>query len=74
MSLRKLSAPPRQYDPVYEEQRNQEIEELRNSALTRERDIVLRPKLGIVLYSPNGTPWRVTVDDTGALTITAFTP
>lgn len=72
MNPNKLPQPPWQYDPEYERQRNKVIEDLRKTAFTGEGDLVLKPKTGVVLFSPNGAPWRLTVDDTGTVTVTAL--
>lgn len=72
MIPRKLAAPPPNYTVAYERQRNQVIDDLRTNAYTGQSDLVLRPGLGIILFSPNGSAYRVTVTDAGALQVDAY--
>lgn len=72
--MSRLSSPPSRYDPVYETERNKVIEGVEDAAYTGDADLILPPELGIVMHSPDGTPWRVTVDNTGALVVSAYTP
>jgi len=46
-----------------------------NNPIQFNNDIILdKISSGIILRSPNGSKWRITVSDTGVLSTTAVTP
>lgn len=64
-----LPEPPDRYDPETEAERNRILEAADEVNLKRGRDA--EPNR-LILTSPNGTRWVVSVDDTGTLTATSL--
>jgi hypothetical protein len=67
----KLPNPPAQYDAMTERQRNQMLERTDAGNHKRGADIELGLNERIILRSPNGTRYILTVSNAGALEITA---
>ena len=67
----KLQMPSAKYDPRAEIERNRSIEmaDLENHKRDRDLDIANQR---LVLTSPDGTRWSVTVDNAGVLSATAI--
>ena len=67
----KLPNPAAQYTPRMEIERNRQIEAADAQNRKQGRDLdVGRNKL--ILRSPNGTRWNITVSDTGTISATAL--
>lgn len=68
----RLPSPPNQYDPTYEAQRNLFIEQadLQNHKRLADMEIVEPQRL--ILRSPDGTRYVVSVDNSGTLSATAL--
>ena len=67
----KLPVPPSRYDFGYEQQRNSTLEMMDGLNVKRGVDIELVNER-LILRSPNGTRWSVTVSDAGILGVTAL--
>lgn len=66
-----LPNPPQQYEPSAEAQRNQMIEQADSQNHKRGSDVELGPGERLILRSPDGSRWAVTVSNAGALEVTA---
>jgi hypothetical protein len=66
-----LPKPTGQYDYQNEVETRRQLETAFNDALSRQETITLQPGQNLVLTSPNGTRYAITVDNTGALGTTA---
>lgn len=68
----KLPTPSLQYSPILEAQRNLLIEQadLQNHKRLADLEIVTPQRL--ILRSPNGSRWKITVDNSGNLTASAL--
>jgi hypothetical protein len=66
-----LPSPPPDYDQSAEAQRNQILEQADAGNHKRGTDLELGPGERIVMRSPNGTRYFLTVSNAGALEITA---
>ncbi len=65
-------APPRKYyDPNAELDRNQQIEQADDENHKKGRDIEVGGSCRVTLTSPGGIRYWLSVDDAGALTVTA---
>lgn len=64
----KLPTPSLQYNPIMEAQRNLMLEQadLQNHKRLADLEIVAPQRL--ILRSPNGTRWKIEVDNAGVLT------
>lgn len=62
--------PPQGYDMKHEARRNQLIEQASQSSHKRGQDLEVG-QARLILTSPNGTRYNVTVNDLGMLTATA---
>lgn len=67
----KLRNPSAAYDPVAEINRNQQIERADAENHKRGRDVEVHPGR-LILTSPNGTRWVISVSDAGAISATAI--
>jgi len=64
-----LPRAPAAYDPLHEQTLRGLLEAADRDTLKRGRDLDLgAPAAGLILVSPNGARWRLTVGDDGALT------
>lgn len=68
----KLPNPPARYDPVHEARRSAAIERADEDNLKSFRDLRLQPGCGIILRAPDGSEWKLSVDNSGALVTTAL--
>jgi hypothetical protein len=62
----KLPAPPSRYDPSREADRNRLLEQADLQNHKRGRDLFVAPGR-VVIVSPDGTAWALTVSDTGTV-------
>ena len=67
-----LPNPPRDYDPSAEAQRNQLIEAADATNHKRGSDVELGLNERIIMRSPNGTRYAITVSNAGALEINSI--
>lgn len=67
-----LPNPPLQYEPSAESQRNQLIEQADNMNHKRGADVELGREERIIMRSPDGSRWAVSVSNAGALEVTAL--
>jgi hypothetical protein len=67
-----LIKPPARYDQVYTISNNQtlEQEDLRNRKIGT--DVEMGPREKLVMRSPSGARWQITVSDTGVIGATAL--
>lgn len=67
-----LQPPPQIYDSSYENEKNRtlEAEDLLNRKKRQDLEIVSNERL--ILSSPNGTRYQITVSNSGTLTATAI--
>ena len=68
----KLPTPPVKYDQSFEAQRNAFIEQMDQQSLKRQTDIEIVTPQRLILRSPNGNRWQLSVSNAGALVITAL--
>lgn len=68
----KLMHPPPQYSPRIEAQRNATIENADMRNRKKGRDVELGDGERLVMKSPDGTRWSVTVSNTGTLEVNAL--
>lgn len=64
----KLPSPSSRYDPVVEAQRNLLLEQADMQNHKRLADLEIVAPQRLILRSPNGTRWKLTVDNSGVLT------
>lgn len=67
-----LPNPPLQYEPSAESQRNQLIEQADNMNHKRGADVELGREERIIMRSPDGSRWAISVSNAGALEVTAL--
>jgi len=68
----KLPIPPNSYDPSFEAQRNAFIEQADQQSFKRQADVEIALPQRLVLRSPNGNRWSISVTNAGAITATAL--
>lgn len=68
----KLPRPPLQYDPVAESQRNLLIEQELDRTHKRQQDMELVSGARLILRSPDGTRWSITVNNSGTISATSI--
>lgn len=68
----KLPNPPAKYDPVYEAQRNKTIEQIGALSFQRVSDVEIFLPQRLILRSPDGTKYVISVDNSGVLSATAL--
>lgn len=68
----KLPTAPNVYDRASEAQRNLIIEQADQQNLKRLQDIEIVAPQRLILRSPNGSRWVITVSNTGTLSATAL--
>jgi hypothetical protein len=68
----KLPTPPGNYDPAYESQRNLFIEQADTQNHKRLTDIEVVLPQRLILRSPNGTRYVISVSNSGVLSATAL--
>lgn len=64
----KLPVPSLQYNPVLESQRNTLLEQADQQNFKRQADVEVVAPQRLILRSPDGTRWKITVSNTGVLT------
>lgn len=64
----KLPSPSSRYDPVVEAQRNLLLEQADMQNHKRLADLEIVAPQRLILRSPDGTRWKLTVDNSGTLT------
>ncbi len=67
-----LQQPPTDYDANYEIERNRNIESEDLLNRKKQQDIEIAGDENLILSSPNGTRFKITVSNTGTLTTTAI--
>ena len=67
-----LQAPPQEYDLIFEIERNREIEAEDLLNRKKQQDLEISGNERLILSSPNGTRYQITVSNTGTLTTTAI--
>lgn len=67
-----LPAPLPRYSEPQQAQRNMVIEEADRKNVKKNTDIEMGGGAKLILHSPNGTRWNITVSNAGALTATAL--
>ena len=67
----KLPRPPARYDIRFEESKSAELERELNRSHKKNENIELGPT-AIIITSPNGTRYKLTVDNSGVLGTTAL--
>lgn len=68
----KLPNPPVRYDPSFEAQRNGFIEQMDQQSFKRQADVEIVLPQRLILRSPNGSRWVISVSNAGALVVTAL--
>lgn len=68
----RLPVPSNRYDPSAEAQRNTVLEQADAQNLKRLADIEMVDPQRLILRSPNGTRYKITVSNTGVLSATAL--
>ena len=68
----RLPTPPERYERRHMEDVQREIERADDENLKRNRNILMSPTTFIVLVSPDGSTWKLTVDDTGTPGFSAY--
>lgn len=68
----KLPIPGPRYDETRENLRNNMLEQSDKQNIKRYENIEIRDPQLLVLVSPNGSRWKVTVSNTGTLSATAI--
>tara|TARA_B000000532_G_scaffold168763_1_gene136435 strand:+ start:674 stop:883 length:210 start_codon:yes stop_codon:yes gene_type:complete len=67
-----LQAPPQEYDLIFEIERNREIEAEDLLNRKKQQDVEISGNERLILSSPNGTRYQITVSNSGTLTATAI--
>ncbi len=67
-----LQAPPQEYDLIFEIERNREIEAEDLLNRKKQQDVEISGNERLILSSPNGTRYQITVSNSGILTATAI--
>jgi hypothetical protein len=67
----KLPAPSSQWTPTYQVRVNQTIEANDVQVRHKGEDVELAAREKLVLHSPSGNRWQITVSDTGVITAVA---
>jgi hypothetical protein len=68
----KLPSPPPQYDPKYEGEKNRVLEQSDFQNLKRLADVEVVDPQRLILRSPNGTRYKITVSNSGVLSATTL--
>lgn len=68
----KLPNPPLNYDSSFEAQRNAFIEQMDQQSLKRQADVEIVAPQRLILRSPNGNKWSITISNLGILVVTAI--
>lgn len=68
----RLPTPPDRYDRRHIEDVQREVERADDENLKRNRNIQMPPTAFIILASPDGSTWKLTVDNSGVLTAAAY--
>lgn len=68
----KLPNPPAQYDQSFEAQKNAFIEQMDKQSFKRQADVEIVTPQRLILRSPNGNRWQITVSNVGVLVATAL--
>lgn len=68
----KLPSPPPQYDPLYEGEKNRVLEQSDFQNLKRLADVEVVDPQRLILRSPNGTRYKITVSNSGVLSATTL--
>lgn len=68
----KLPLVGQSFDPRIESQRNQILEQSDRMNRKRGQDIEVAGEERLILSSPNGTRWKITVSNLGVLTATSI--
>jgi hypothetical protein len=68
----KLPNPPIQYDQSFESQRNGFIEQIEQQTFKRQADVEITLPQRLILRSPNGNRWVISVSNAGALVVSAL--
>lgn len=64
-----LPSPSKQYDPQNEAQARSQIEQADAQNQKKSSDVVIKGNK-LVIVSPDGTRWSVTIDNTGTMALT----
>jgi hypothetical protein len=67
-----LPTPPNKYDPVVESERNRNLELADKANIKHQQDIALVSSAKLILYSPNGARWNITVSNAGVIAAVAL--
>lgn len=68
----RLPVPPSRYDQSTEAQRNLTLEQADLQNLKRQADVEVVEPQRLILRSPNGTRYKITVSNTGVLSATTL--
>lgn len=68
----KLPIPPAKYDPSFESQRNAFIEQADQQSHKKAVDLEIVLPQRLILRSPNGSRWVISVSNAGAIVVTAL--
>jgi hypothetical protein len=68
----KLPNPPAEYSQSFEAQKNAFIEQMDKQSLKRQADVEIVAPQRLILRSPNGNRWQITVSNLGVLVATAL--
>ena len=71
MSLR-LPQPILQWSPTYQLRVNQTLEANDVTVQHKQADYEIAPKSRLIMHSPNGARWSITVSNTGTIAATAL--
>tara|TARA_S200000501_G_scaffold84281_2_gene76850 strand:- start:7736 stop:7945 length:210 start_codon:yes stop_codon:yes gene_type:complete len=67
-----LQPPPENYDTIFEIERNRELESQDALNRKKQQDLEIVSNERLILSSPNGTRYSLTVDNSGVLSATAI--
>lgn len=68
----RLPFPPADYDRNFEAQRNALIEQADAKTRKRTEDVEIKDPVRLILVSPNGTKYKLVVDNSGNLSATTL--
>lgn len=67
-----IPRPPASYDQRTEQERNRAIEQADQLNLKKNEDLRIISPVRLIMDSPDGTEWVITVDNTGAFAATSL--
>ena len=67
-----LQPPSQNYDPLFEIERNRELESQDALNRKKQQDVEIAKDERLILSSPNGTRYKISVDNSGVLSAIAI--